>query len=141
VGRLDLASGELTYANAGHPAPLHVSGEPRDAGPGRGPTALDGSGTGVALGIIEDASYTEATTTLGRGDVVLLFTDGVTEAINVRNELYSDARLAASFTAAADRPVLKIVETIVGGVNQFAGGQPQEDDITVLAVRYLGTSA
>jgi len=141
VGRLDLASGELTYANAGHPAPLHVSGEPGDGSPERGPTALDGSGSGVALGIIEGAPYTEATTTLGRGDVLLLFTDGVTEAINVRNELYSDARLAASFTAAANRPVLKIVEAIVGGVNQFAGGQPQEDDITVLAVRYLGTSA
>lgn len=141
VGRLDLASGELTYANAGHPAPLHVKGEHRVATLETASAALDGAGSGVALGIIEGAPYTETRLTLGRGDVLLLFTDGVTEAINGRNELYSDARLAASFTAAATEPVGVLVDAIVGGVNRFAGGQPQEDDITVLAFRYLGAPA
>lgn len=141
VGRLDLASGELTYANAGHPAPLHVKGGHSVATLETASAALDGAGSGVALGIIEGAPYTEARLTLGRGDVLLLFTDGVTEAINGRSELYSDARLAASFTAAATKPVGVLVDAIVDGVNRFAGGQPQEDDITVLAFRYLGAAA
>ena len=142
VGRLDLVSGDLTYANAGHPAPLHVTNASDTASLDENVlAALDGAGSGVALGIIEGAPYTEARTILGRGDVLLLFTDGVTEAINGRHELYSDARLAASFTAAATLSVGKIVEAVIGGVNQFAGGQPQEDDITVLALRYLGASA
>ena len=141
VARLDLSSGELSYANAGHPAALHVrSASGSSPAAENVPTALDGAGSGVALGIVEGATYPEARTTLRRGDVLLLFTDGVTEAINARNQLYSDARLAASLTAAAGQPVRRIVEAIVAGVNRFAGGQPQEDDITVLALRYLGSS-
>ena len=131
VGRLDLRTGVLTYANAGHPAPLHV-------GRSGAPTALEGTESGAALGIIEGISYAEATITLGPGDLLLTFTDGVTEAINTRNELYSDARLQASLAASAGRPAAKMVESIVEGVNAFASGQPQEDDITVLAVRYVG---
>jgi sigma-B regulation protein RsbU (phosphoserine phosphatase) len=100
--------------------------------------ALDGAGSGAALGIIEGMTYPEAKLRLAPGDLLLVFTDGVTEAINDRNELYSDARLEASFAAIAGRPAARIVETIVEGVNAFAGGQPQEDDITVLALRYLG---
>ncbi len=64
----------------------------------------------------------------------------MTEAINSRNELYGDARLEASVTAAATRPAGRIAEAIVEAVNGFAGGQPQEDDITVLVLRYLGAS-
>jgi sigma-B regulation protein RsbU (phosphoserine phosphatase) len=82
--------------------------------------------------------YNEGTVALQPGDVLLAFTDGVTEAINSRNELYGDARLEASITAAATRPAGRIAEAIVEAVNGFAGGQPQEDDITVLVLRYLG---
>ena len=132
VGRLDLRSGELTYANAGHPAPLHVGGS--------GPKALDGAESGPALGIIEGMTYAEASHRLQPGELLLIFTDGVTEAINSRNELYGDARLVASVRGAATRPAGRIVEAVVEAVNAFAGGQPQEDDITVLALRYLGTA-
>lgn len=130
VGRLDLETGALTYANAGHPAPLLAKA-------GSSPAAVNGDG-GPALGILEDATYPEVTMALDRGDVLLLFTDGVTEAINGRSELYSDARLLATLTAAAARPADQIVGAVIDGVNGFAAGQPQEDDITVLALRYLG---
>lgn len=131
IGRLDLRTGELAYANAGHPQPLHAKA-------GMNPRAVDGVESGIALGIMDDAAYSEGRAILDRGDVLLLFTDGVTEAINGRSELYSDARLEASFSATAAHPVREIVEGLVEGVNAFAGGQPQEDDITVLAFRYLG---
>jgi sigma-B regulation protein RsbU (phosphoserine phosphatase) len=134
VGRLDLRTGQLTYANAGHPAPLHARGGSR-------PAALGAAGTGVALGIIEGATYTEAAINVTPGDVLLVFTDGVTEAINDGSELYSDARLEASFTAVAARPAAAIVDAVVEGVTRFAGGHPQEDDITVLALRYVAQSS
>jgi serine phosphatase RsbU (regulator of sigma subunit) len=134
VGRLDLRTGQLTYANAGHPAPLHARGGSR-------PAALGAAGSGVALGIIEGATYTEAAINVTPGDVLLVFTDGVTEAINDGSELYSDARLEASFTAVAARPAAAIVDAVVEGVTRFAGGHPQEDDITVLALRYVAQSS
>lgn len=134
IVRLDLRTGEMTYASAGHPAPLL-------AGAGAGVRVVDGVESGVALGIVEDATYAEAQAPLAPGDVVLLFTDGVTEAINGRSELYSDARLEASFEMAAAHPAGKIVRDLVDGVNAFAGGQAQEDDITVLVLRYLGAPA
>ncbi|HJR60863.1 MAG TPA: SpoIIE family protein phosphatase [Vicinamibacterales bacterium] len=130
VGRLDLRSGELAYASAGHPPPLRASG-------GAPPRPLDAIEGGVALGIVEDATYEEGRLALVAGDLLLMFTDGVTEAINSRRELFSEARLYASL-AGPDRPVLEIVATLIDDVNAFAAGQPQEDDITVLALRYRG---
>ncbi|MBA2301428.1 MAG: SpoIIE family protein phosphatase [Acidobacteria bacterium] len=134
IGCLALRSGALAYASAGHPPPLWASGQGR-------PRALDTVDAGVALGILEDAEYHEGRLTLEAGDVLLLYTDGVTEAINGRGELFSDARLEQSFAATAGRPVRESVASIVDAVNGFAAGQPQEDDITVLALRYRGLQA
>ncbi|CAN5727696.1 SpoIIE family protein phosphatase [soil metagenome] len=131
VGCLELRSGELTYAAAGHPHPLRASG-------GHPPASADAVEGGIALGVVEDAVYDEARLTLLDGDVLLLFTDGVTEAINAGGELFSDARLLQSFAASAARPAREIVSRLVNDVTFFAAGQPQEDDITVFALRYHG---
>ena len=72
------------------------------------------------------------------GDVLLMYTDGVTEAIDGTGQLFSDARLLESLAAGRGRPVVEIVENLMNAVNAFAAGQPQEDDITVLALRYQG---
>lgn len=132
VGRLDLQTGILTYANAGHLPPLRASD-------GTAPASLDDAAGGVALGIVGDAVYDEGRVTLAPGDVLLLFTDGVTEAINGAGELFSDGRLLAQFGASASRSATDIVGSLVESVNHFAAGVPQEDDITVLVLRYLGT--
>lgn len=131
VGRVDLRSGELSYSNAGHPPPLRasVSG---------GSEFLQAMAGGIALGILDDATYDEGRVQLAPGDAVLLFTDGVTEAINGAGELFSDGRLTRAFADNAAMPVTDIVNRIVDAVNTFAGGAPQEDDITVLALRYNG---
>jgi serine phosphatase RsbU (regulator of sigma subunit) len=130
VGRLDLRSGALTYVSAGHPPPLRASTA--------GVTALDAAEGGVALGIIEGAVYREGSLTLTAGDVLLLFTDGVTDAIDGTGELFSDDRLHACFGARADRPASEMVASLVETVNGFAAGVPQEDDITILALRFHG---
>jgi phosphoserine phosphatase RsbU/P len=131
VARLDLLTGELTYVNAGHLPPLRASASGSI-------TILDRVEGGIALGILDDAVYSEGRTTLAKEDVLLLFTDGVTEAINGSGELFSDARLHQRFAAGAARPATEIVDGLVEAVNRFAAGVPQEDDITVLALRYRG---
>jgi sigma-B regulation protein RsbU (phosphoserine phosphatase) len=129
MGRLDLRSGALTYVSAGHPPPLRASTS--------GVAALDAPG-GAALGIIEEAVYHEGHVALAAGDVLLIFTDGVTDAVNGAGALFSDERLQAAFGASAARPASEIVPRLVGAVNTFAAGAPQEDDITVVALRFRG---
>ena len=131
VGRLDLSSGRLSYSNAGHPPALRVSAS-------GGVETLASVESGIALGILEDATYEEGDLQLARGELLLLFTDGVTEAINGSGELFSDARLIDALRQTGVKPVAEIVHHIVEAVNGFAAGAPQEDDITVLALRYIG---
>jgi sigma-B regulation protein RsbU (phosphoserine phosphatase) len=134
VGRLDLMSGELTYGNAGHPLPLLAPG-------GVEPRPLEPTDGGVALGIVEDAAYSERHLALCAGDVLLAFTDGVTDAIDKDGALFSDARLQETFAARAAGPISLIPSGLVEAVTTFAAGQPQEDDITILALRYNGVPA
>lgn len=85
--------------------------------------------------------YPEARVTLEPGDVLLLFTDGVTEAINGAGELFSDARLLQGFGECAAGRAGDIVDRVVDAVSTFAATAPQEDDITVLALRYVGRAS
>ena len=131
VGRLDLTSGRVTYCNGGHPPPLRVSAD--------GGVAPEASAeSGVAFGILEDAVYEEGTLELAKGELLLLFTDGVTEAINGSGELFADPRLHTVAHDCAALPAASLVDSVVDAVTAFAAGAPQEDDITVLALRYTG---
>jgi phosphoserine phosphatase RsbU/P len=131
VGRLALATGALVCCNAGHPAILRVS-------PAGAIQPLAADCDGIALGVLEDAGYREAHAMLQPGDVLLLFTDGVTEAVNGPGELFSDGRLADVFRTCGGQPVGAVVDRVVDAVTGFAAGTPQEDDITVLALAYRG---
>jgi serine phosphatase RsbU (regulator of sigma subunit) len=128
VGRMDLQSGEVTLVSAGHPAPLHGSSTL--------PPRVLPMANGVSLGILEDACYAEVRLMLAHGDVLVLFTDGVTEAVNNSGALFGDKRLLETFRAHAVKSSSEIVTNVVAAVNDYASGAPQEDDITVLALRY-----
>lgn len=131
VGCLHLPSGALSLVTAGHPPPIiGAAGHP--------PRAIGGEDAGIAMGIVGDATYAETRVTLVPADVLLLITDGVTEAVNTDGELFTDDRLLAEFAASLDRPAREIVTSLIDAVNAFAGNQPQEDDITALALRYRG---
>jgi serine phosphatase RsbU (regulator of sigma subunit) len=134
VGRIALGSGELSFCNAGHPLPLRSS-------PGSGVGPLPVPPGGIALGVVEDATYEESRVTLAAGDAVLLFTDGVTEAVNPSGELFSEDRLLREFAGCAAAAPADMVDHILDAVNRFAGVALQEDDITLLAVRFVGTPA
>jgi len=127
-GILDIRTGELEYSNGGHNPPYVIS----RAGDIR---ALTGT-SGIVVGIIEDSSYTTQQISLDHGDVVFLFTDGVTEAMNVNEEFFDDERLEAILRGHRGESLSELFAKVYGEVEAFAGGAPQSDDVTVLGVRY-----
>jgi serine phosphatase RsbU (regulator of sigma subunit) len=123
---VDPATGELVYTNAGHNPPLLVRA-------GGGFEKL--SGGGMILGILPHAPFKESRMQMGPGDVLVLFSDGVTEAVNRKDEDFGEERLAALAASLRDRPVAEIVEAIDDAVTEFTEGAPPADDITVVVAR------
>jgi sigma-B regulation protein RsbU (phosphoserine phosphatase) len=130
---LDLRTGRLDYANAGHNLPVVV----RPAG-----TAdfLPRCG-GLVLGAVPDFPYQSGTLTLAPGETLLVYTDGVTEAMDGDNALFGNERLLECCLADRRRALKELVAGIFEAVRAHAGDAPQSDDITILAVRYLGPRA
>jgi phosphoserine phosphatase RsbU/P len=126
-GILDLGSGRITYANAGHNPPAVRRADGRVE-------FLD-IASAPALGIDEDAAYREGTTTLEPGDVLVMYTDGVTEALDVRQELFSEDRLRTELAASGLRDARDLAGRVLARVAAFAGEAPQADDIALLVLR------
>jgi phosphoserine phosphatase RsbU/P len=122
------SDGSLTYCNAGHNAPLLVSA-----------SSIRRLETGgVVLGLFDHASYEEETLTLQPGDLIVLFSDGVTEAMNAENEEFTDDRLIACANAHRGQTPQQMVDALLADVHAFCAGESQSDDITVVMVRYNG---
>jgi serine phosphatase RsbU (regulator of sigma subunit)/CHASE2 domain-containing sensor protein len=131
---LDLRSGVILYVSAGHDAPYVLRG-------GGGPFRLDTEG-GPPLGCaIEDEDYPVDRAQLEPGDVLLLYTDGVTEAKNAGEALYSTARLQATVEAIPSTSAKSVVEHVREDVRRFVAAAEQADDLTLLAIRWLGPDA
>jgi phosphoserine phosphatase RsbU/P len=126
------ATGELSFCNAGHNAPYRLDGHSL--------TAIDGA-KGIILGVKPDAVYETGRLALAAGEMVYLFTDGVTEASNAVDELFGEARLEAALRGAADRASAKIISSVAEAVKSFVGTALPSDDITMIAVRRLDPSA
>jgi serine phosphatase RsbU (regulator of sigma subunit)/CHASE2 domain-containing sensor protein len=133
AGMLDLGSGRLTYANAGHDAPFILSRDAR-------PFHLVGEG-GPPLGTVDDFPYPLEHRQLSPGDMLLLYTDGVTETENGSQALYSTARLAQLLSSAPAESARSVVDFVREDVRQFSNGAEQTDDITLLAIRWIGPGA
>ena len=90
---------------------------------------------GPPLGILEGARYKAGdAVTLGAGDMLFLYTDGVTEAENRKEELFGSERLEAALIETRGEPARAVVEHVVARVTAFANGAPQSDDITCVAI-------
>jgi sigma-B regulation protein RsbU (phosphoserine phosphatase) len=87
---------------------------------------------------MEDMSYTEESVELRPGDMVYLYTDGVTEAVNPEEKFFSDARLLEAANASRDQGVREFEASIKREVDDFTRGTEQADDITMLVMRYMG---
>lgn len=123
---LEPETGRLTYASGGHPSPLLLQ-------PGQPPRAALPS-EGTLVGILPGLSFPSADVLLAPGDLLVAFTDGVTEAMDPGGSLFGEARLASLLEGA--RAPDEAVGRILTGVRQFAGTAEQADDIAILAVRY-----
>lgn len=123
--------GRLTYCNAGHNPPLVIGSS--------GVRRLEAGGS--VLGILNTASYDQEDVALAEGDTIVVFSDGVVEALNAANEEFGDDRLLAVITRAGTRDAEELIAAIINAVRQFSGDASQSDDITVMAIRYLGKPA
>jgi serine phosphatase RsbU (regulator of sigma subunit) len=127
-GSLDLQSGVLRYCSAGHERPLLIKGdgsiEPLQARPA------------LALGVFPEFKYVEQIVTLHERDALFLFTDGVTEATNGEEELYSIDRLRELLAKRGQERAGHVIAAVSESVDQFVGKAPQYDDLTMMLVRY-----
>lgn len=133
VGIIDLRTGLVTYINAGHNAPLYRQTD--------GTFAYLDCQPNIPMAVFPDFEYQVQTLQLHPGDEIFLYTDGVTEATNVRNELYGDDRLLHTFNSMTLQVAASpesIYRHILKDVQDFAAGAEQSDDITMLCLRYEG---
>ena len=126
-GVLNASTGSVEYANAGHNPPVLVR-------PGVPPSLIERV-AGLPIAAVKEFAYTSHQMALGRGEALLLYTDGVTEAMNARREQFDTPRLLAALDGVAGEPVRTLVDAVTGAVEAFAAGAEQHDDITLLAVR------
>lgn len=129
IGVFDCRTGEIAYVNAGHNPPLlvHCAG---------GVEELEG--TGLLLGILRDSKYQQKTCKLEVGDVVVLFSDGVTEAARPdTDEQFGEERLARILAEHSCHSAKSIIEAINQQIAEFTGGAPPADDITLLVARRI----
>jgi phosphoserine phosphatase RsbU/P len=117
----------LSFINAGHNPPLVFR-----AGSG---TVEELHATGAALGIAEQSRYREYSVPLSSGDIIVLYTDGITEAENSRGEMFGTERLVQLVRESTALSPQEIVDTVVGRVIAFAESEPQFDDITIMVIR------
>jgi len=130
-GILNIRSGQVDYSNGGHNLPYRLH---RD-----GVSPVENLG-GRALGLMEQSPYSSGRMVLGPGEALLLYTDGVTEAMDSSEKLYSDQRLADFLVTNHNSSPRQIIGDLISDVRRFAGETPQSDDITVLALHYFGTT-
>ncbi|HEY2135795.1 MAG TPA: SpoIIE family protein phosphatase [Xanthobacteraceae bacterium] len=125
-GVLDIQSGTMTYCNCGHNPPLVLR---------RGESAFESlRPCGPALGIIDHARYVPRSITLAAGDMLLLYTDGVTEAEDPQSALFGSERLEQAMREMRGQPARGLADHVIKRVTEFAKGAPQSDDITCVAI-------
>ena len=126
-GVLQPSTGRLTYCNAGHPAPILIrcGDSPREN------LAL----SGPPIGLIEDAEWTLGETEIARGECLVLFTDGVTDAESPAGDFFDRHRLEALLAAGAPRSATQLTSAILAEVETFVAGAPQFDDMALMVVR------
>jgi sigma-B regulation protein RsbU (phosphoserine phosphatase) len=129
-------AGELIYCNAGHNPPFVLS-------PGGGARRLEAGGP--VVGLLNGVPYDEETVHLKQGDRIVVFSDGVSEALNRDGDEFGDERLLDAINAVQTREpeidATHFVEEVIKAVRVFTAGAPQSDDITAMIVRYRGMPA
>jgi sigma-B regulation protein RsbU (phosphoserine phosphatase) len=126
LGIVDTRTGRMTYGQGGHNPPILIpaKGHPKYEPPG-----------GMPLGVFEDAKFGERELVLEKGDTLLVYTDGVTEAMNLAKDLFGEDRLQLAVEGGAALSAEKVTERVVEKVEEFVGAAERSDDITLLAIQ------
>lgn len=132
LARFDPAARSLVYSNAGHNPPLLV----RAAAPVQEPVVWL-SPTAAAIGLVEEFRDATETVPLNAGDVLLLYTDGLTEAINGQQQEFGPERLAELACRQIGLPVKDLVQTLRHALHQYTGHESLADDTTIIATKVV----
>ena len=142
IGEINLETGVLTYVNAGHNPPILIS---ERKGTGGSKAKYVRSKAGLALGVMPGIKYTSQTFTMERGDAFYLYTDGITEQPDEKDELFGEQRLLSTVEGMLGNgtPLFSgarslLVGTVLGCVQAYSLGVEQADDQTQLVLRYNG---
>ena len=127
LGILDLESGVLKYTNAGHNHPIIIK---------NGKSIFLDDKPGVVLGALDNSKYSEHSLTLKKGERILLYTDGVTEAHNVDKKLFGENRLLEFANQNKDLEIKDFIIKLRNEVKEHQGEEEQFDDITMLMFEY-----
>ena len=131
LGILELSTGKIVASNAGHEYPVigHADGE----------FELIKDKHGFVVGGMSDVKYSDYELQLEPGDKLFVYTDGVPEATNVKDELFGTDRMLDALNEDNYVPVEELLRNVRKAVSDFASGAEQFDDLTMLAVEYTGT--
>jgi len=127
LGVLDLSEGIFTYVNAGHNFPIIYKPLQK--------LVIPLTSGGLPLGMFDFAEFQQETVTLDPKDTLILYTDGVTEAMNRSEKEYGEDRLLQAVERAGDKSAHEVKEAIVTDVDKFVAGEPQSDDLTVMVLK------
>lgn len=127
-GILDPGSGEFTFTNAGHNPPILMRSTGKSENLSKG---------GSVIGFIKDLTFSHSSVKLESGDVIFMYTDGLSEAEDKNSIMFGDARIQASLAKYSHRSADKIIENLVNEVKKFTGIDHQEDDLTMVVIKKL----
>ena len=125
-GELFQDTGEISYVNCGHNPPIHATDDDDII------TLHTG---GLILGLVENTEFEEGALTLNPNDVLVLYTDGVNEAMNKRKQEYTMERLIKTVKKCKTKSASEIMDDIIESVSKFTKGAPQADDITLMIIK------
>ncbi|MCR5628906.1 SpoIIE family protein phosphatase [Eubacterium sp.] len=131
LGILNINTGTLVAANAGHEYPFIMKD---------GEFEVYKDEHGMAIGVLDDIQYKEYTLQLSKGDCIFAYTDGVAEAFNSNKELFGLERIKVALNSASKEKCKYIVNNVRLSIDNFAKGEQQYDDITMLCMKYFGKS-
>ena len=132
-GVLNTRTGEVQFSFGGHNPPYIKRI--------KGPIERLNQEAGFILGMVDDMEYDVHKIILQPGDTILLYTDGVTETMNSKDELFEESRLESSLRRLNGSPLKEMLDGINADLMQFAAGAQQADDVTMLALQYKGKGA
>jgi serine phosphatase RsbU (regulator of sigma subunit) len=126
----DAATRELSYANAGHPAALVLRAAASRCIPLRA--------EGILLGIQKDARFDQVELRMNAGDVVVFYTDGMTDICNDAGELFGVRRLEEAIVSNGHLEPEALIDAVLAALERFAAGRPYDDDCTIVAMKVTG---